>query len=94
MKVLILLIVLAITFASNVNAATDYCKLCANHIACNNTGTFAQACSPDAGIVNLTQAEKNLIVIEHNQLRNKIAGGLLQGFESATNMSLVVRTTF
>ncbi|CAG9807637.1 unnamed protein product [Chironomus riparius] len=89
MKVLEVFLILIFVNVTNVIAATDYCKLCTNHIACNNTGTFANACSSDAVIAELSQAEKNLIVIVHNQLRNKLAGGMLQGFQSATNMSLV-----
>lgn len=74
----------------NVDAATNYCLLCPNHIACNNTGRFAPSCPSDAAIVKLAQSDINLIVTVHNQQRNKIAGGLVQGFKSATNMSLVV----
>ena len=74
----------------NIRAATDYCKLCSNHIACNNTGKFASACPKDAAITKLTQTDINLFVTVHNQLRNKVAGGLLKGFSSATNMSAVV----
>jgi hypothetical protein len=84
------IIILTISAINNVGAATDYCKLCTNHIACNNTGKFASTCPTDAAIVKLTQADINLFVIVHNQLRNKLAGGLVQGFKSATNMSLVV----
>ena len=79
-----------ISAINNVGATKDYCKLCTNHIACNNTGKFASTCPTNAAIVKLTPGDINLFVTVHNQLRNKLAGGLVKGFKSATNMSFVV----
>jgi len=51
METLVISIVLTISAINNVEVATDYCKLCTNHIACNNTGKFAFTCPTDAAIV-------------------------------------------
>uniref|UniRef100_A0A0A1XQD0 Venom allergen-1 n=1 Tax=Zeugodacus cucurbitae TaxID=28588 RepID=A0A0A1XQD0_ZEUCU len=58
--------------------AANYCdkSLCGSskHIACNNNGRFAASCR-NAAMVTLTQANKNLIVQEHNKKRNLVASG-------------------
>lgn len=69
---------------------TNYCALCANHIACNNPGTFAPTCPADATIVPLGANEQAVVLNEHNTFRNRLAGGQISGFRSATTMRKVV----
>lgn len=89
----VLILIITTHFISDVAGfcrPTNYCKLCSDHIACNNSGTFGPACPANAIVVDLTENEKNLFVQVHNELRNSIAGGMIEGFSSAVNISAVV----
>lgn len=90
MKTLIASILLFVALISYVSGQVNYCSLCKWHIACNNTGAFAAICPPDAIVVSLTQAEKDVFLNNHNTLRNTLAGGLTPGFTTAANISAVV----
>ncbi|XP_030388436.1 uncharacterized protein LOC115634698 [Scaptodrosophila lebanonensis] len=70
----------------------DYCDpvLCPGpekHIACNNFGELAESCSPDAHIVRITPARRDMILNELNDYRDRIARGDLMGFSPATRMA-------
>ncbi|XP_017836503.1 antigen 5 like allergen Cul n 1 isoform X2 [Drosophila busckii] len=72
--------------------AFDYCDpvLCPGpekHIACNNFGELAESCSPDAHVVRITTARRNMILNELNEYRDRIARGDLLGFNPATHMA-------
>ncbi|XP_070492977.1 venom allergen-1-like [Chironomus tepperi] len=95
MKLLNSLKFLQILLMSNfVASQTDYCStsLCSGwkHIACENSGDFDPFCPPDRKILDLYDEHKQLIVDEHNKLRNKIASGQEIGFNSASMMSTMV----
>ncbi|XP_070497992.1 antigen 5 like allergen Cul n 1-like [Chironomus tepperi] len=90
MNVLFIKVLILICTLQYINGQTDYCDLCPDHIACNNTGTFSSKCPANAVIVNLSDSDKDLFVSVHNELRNKIAGGLLPGFSTASDMFAVV----
>jgi hypothetical protein len=75
-------------------AASDYCAkdLCESgkHIACENAGDFASTCPADKQILSIGKKQIQLILKEHNKLRNKIASGNQTGFHAATKMSTMV----
>lgn len=90
MKVYFIKVLLTISTIQYISGATDYCKLCSNHIACNHTTNFISECPDNAVIVDLSQSDKDFFVNVHNELRSNIAGGMIPGFSSAANMSAVV----
>lgn len=90
MKRSILIISIAACFIAAVSAQSDYCSLCANHIACGHSGTFAASCPADAVIVPFGSSEINLLLDSHNNHRNNIAGGLVPPFSSARAMNALV----
>ncbi|XP_017081031.1 antigen 5 like allergen Cul n 1 [Drosophila eugracilis] len=70
---------------------TDYCKsgLChilKKHIACRNKGELAQQCPPDAQLVNLSGLH-DLILDEHNGLRNVLAAGKVPNLPQPDRMA-------
>lgn len=71
-------------------SATDYCRTCSNHVACNNNGQFKGNCPKDAVIVPMLDSAIKTFVNAHNLLRNKIAGGEQSGFSKASQMMTVV----
>ncbi|EDW93996.1 antigen 5 like allergen Cul n 1 [Drosophila yakuba] len=78
---LVLLGFLQVAFSQdNATAApTDYCQsgLCPSlkkHIACKNKGELGKQCDAGAHLVNLTGLQ-DLILAEHNALRNVLAAG-------------------
>lgn len=95
MKFLEVFNVLQLFLLSNfVACETDYCltELCSGlkHIACQNSGDFDPSCPPDRKILELSEEDRQLILNEHNQLRNKIASGQEIGFSTASMMSTMV----
>ncbi|KAH8295492.1 hypothetical protein KR018_012307, partial [Drosophila ironensis] len=67
----------------------DYCGLptCLDkHIGCNNKGNFSENCPKDAREVNIAGHQK-LILGLFNELRNKVAGGLIEGLPKAVRMA-------
>lgn len=73
---------------------TNYCltSLCSGlkHIACKNSGDFDPSCPSDRKFLDLYEEHKQLILDEHNKLRNKIASGQEIGFKTASMMSTMV----
>lgn len=72
-------------------STTDYCAICANHVACNNTGNWYAICPTDATLVVLPTDVRDAIVDTHNFMRNNVASGNLTGYNSATKMFKMVR---
>jgi hypothetical protein len=79
-----------------ISQQVDYCAIqkatCQGfpHIACNNSGLWADKCPKFAQIVELSIAHKTLIVAMHNALRNRIASGDEPGFSAAVRMATMV----
>lgn len=73
---------------------TNYCltPLCSGlkHIACDNSGDFDPSCPSDRKFLDLYEEHRQLILDEHNKLRNKIASGQEIGFKTASMMSTMV----
>jgi hypothetical protein len=79
-----------------VSSATDYCdpEVCTipgnpvyPHIGCNADKNLGPSCPSDAKYIQLTAEHKKIILEEHNKLRNNIAGGGQNGFNTASRMS-------
>ncbi|ALC45747.1 scpr-A [Drosophila busckii] len=84
MKVLVLLSILA-----GIATAVDYCALptCLDkHIACNNKGNFSEECPKNVRQVKIDMHEK-LILSLFNELRNRVAGGQVEGLPKAVRMA-------
>ncbi|XP_037818691.1 antigen 5 like allergen Cul n 1-like [Lucilia sericata] len=80
-----------VTLAATV-IATDYCskKICNKgdtHIACDNDGEFHSNCPDDAEKREISETLKKLIVDEHNEKRNIIAGGGEKHLKAACRMA-------
>lgn len=71
-------------------SAVNYCDLCKGHVACGNKGTFSDACPSDAKILKLTAANIENVVNNHNLLRNLLASGKVDGYQSASKMNMLV----
>lgn len=80
--------------ANFVSCQTDYCSssLCSDleHIGCNHSGDFHPSCPNDKKIISFTDDDKQLILDEHNKLRNKLASGQQIGFKTASRMTTMV----
>lgn len=74
--------------------AVDYCKLCSNHVACNNNGQFSKNCPSDAKMASLSSASIQTLLNKHNSYRNKIAGGGENRFNTAKQMMKLVRQNY
>lgn len=90
-EMLIQIVLTCLIFAGA--SAVDYCSLCSNHIACNNTGNWNASCPADAQLVVLSTNDIQLFLTEHNTLRNKIASGGQAGFLTASRMTTMVWST-
>ncbi|XP_020799798.1 venom allergen 3-like [Drosophila serrata] len=67
----------------------DYCALptCRDkHIACNNKGYFGPNCPNNSRVVKIEPHHK-LILALFNELRNKVAGGEIEGLPKAVRMA-------
>jgi hypothetical protein len=76
--------------------ANKYCdpKLCSNnqqHIACGNSGAFYPTCPANKELVEMSEANIQLILNNHNLYRNKIASGDETGFLPAARMATMVQ---
>lgn len=87
MLFLLAITLLAVTIPAE--SATNYCALCTNHIACNNTGVMACNGTVDS----FSSADIKLFLDQHNILRNKIASGGQAGFPTAAKMATMVNIT-
>lgn len=79
-----------------ISCATNYCNsnLCPagkKHIACGNSGTWSPACSSDRKMLQLSDSNINDILDQHNQKRNSIANGQVDGYPTADRMATMVR---
>lgn len=92
-KVVPIFIVIAL---ASIVSSTDYCdpQVCTippnptfPNIGCKATNKLGSNCPPDAKYIKFTDEHKKIILDEHNKLRNKIAGGGQNGFNSASRMS-------
>ncbi|KAH8292231.1 hypothetical protein KR054_007358, partial [Drosophila jambulina] len=80
-------IVLAVLIGAAV--AVDYCALptCLDkHIACNNKGNFSENCPKDVREIKIEPHHK-LILTLFNEIRNKVAGGQMEGLPMAIRMA-------
>ncbi|EDW84161.1 uncharacterized protein Dwil_GK13988 [Drosophila willistoni] len=69
--------------------AVDYCALptCLDkHIACNNKGNFSTECPSNVREIKIESHHK-LILSLFNDLRNKVAGGLIEKLPKAVRMA-------
>jgi len=90
MKKSILVICFVLYSFSVISSVSGYCSLCAGHIACNHTGNFNSNCPADASIERFTATERTQLLDLHNDYRNRIAGGQIPPFLSASSMNAVV----
>ncbi|KAL9924983.1 antigen 5 like allergen Cul n 1-like [Glossina fuscipes fuscipes] len=85
MKVFIVIstiLVLALA-ASN----TGYCRLCANHVACRNSGAFHVSCPRDRILLKIAGPLQDFILDYHNRLRSFIAVGAENNHKHACRMA-------
>ncbi|KAG5669801.1 hypothetical protein PVAND_000094 [Polypedilum vanderplanki] len=75
-----------ILIAFGIADAVDYCKLCSDHIACNNNGQFASTCPRDATMVTFSNQHIQTLLNAHNNARNTIAGGGVSKLRTASKM--------
>ncbi|XP_065365454.1 antigen 5 like allergen Cul n 1-like [Calliphora vicina] len=84
-------ILLTICIIEATRSQTNYCSanLCKGdkHVACNNKGKFAAACSKNAKIIRITPKLRQRIVHKHNSLRNRVANGGVNGYKGAVRMA-------
>lgn len=72
----------------NPDLCTDWAGNAKPHIAC--PGVQRSQCPSDARAISLDGEFKQLILDRHNNYRNTIAGGQLDGFPSAKQMPTIV----
>lgn len=92
MKIESLFVGISIGFVASLR---DYCdpKLCKSgfqHIGCGNVGNFSSVCPEDSRVINLNESEIELILKNHNRVRNRIAKGIEVGFLPASRMASMV----
>lgn len=77
-------------------SSTDFCdpKVCTvppnpvyKNIGCGATEKLGPKCPSDTKYIKFTDEHKKIILDEHNKLRNNIAGGGQNGFNTASRMS-------
>ncbi|XP_070492878.1 antigen 5 like allergen Cul n 1-like [Chironomus tepperi] len=89
MKVIIIISSIIATSLANKYCDPEICTFnnrTRPHIGCEASGKLGPSCTSDAENIELTDEHKKIILEEHNKLRNKIAGGELEGFEPAKKM--------
>lgn len=59
------------------------------NIACENNGTFGEICGPLPKLLYMSARRRQFLLDMHNLVRNRIAGGNLSGYESASNMPVL-----
>ncbi|XP_017863928.1 PREDICTED: venom allergen 3 [Drosophila arizonae] len=73
------------------DAAKNYCQpgLCPSlrrHIGCKNNGELSKTCPPTAKLLNITEYQA-IILNQHNQARNLLASGKLEGLRGPEKMA-------
>jgi hypothetical protein len=87
----------AVTHIQSLDVTQDYCndELCEPekrpHIACQNNNEFAWSCPQGRHLVPMSTKRKNLLLMMHNRMRNKVALGHLEGYEQAKRMPILVK---
>ncbi|XP_058836613.1 antigen 5 like allergen Cul n 1-like [Topomyia yanbarensis] len=60
------------------------------HVACGHDGSFARDCLPGRTLFKIDPQIRAFIIHLHNEARNRLANGSLEGFEAASRMPTVV----
>uniref|UniRef100_A0A1Q3FSA1 Venom allergen-1 n=2 Tax=Culex tarsalis TaxID=7177 RepID=A0A1Q3FSA1_CULTA len=60
------------------------------HVACGHDGSFAEDCPTGRTLFKLDSQIRAFIIHLHNEARNRLANGSLEGFEPALRMTSVV----
>nr|ACH56844.1 salivary secreted antigen-5 related protein [Simulium vittatum] len=98
MKSICLLVGVAIFAVAQVHGqdvTQDYCseEWCQPekrpHIACRNNNAFVSSCPRDRQLVPMSTKRKNLLLMLHNRMRNKVALGKLEGYQQAKRMPIL-----
>ncbi|XP_037886163.1 antigen 5 like allergen Cul n 1-like [Glossina fuscipes] len=63
-----------------------YCRLCSNHVACQNSGKFHTDCPQDRRLLEMTSEVRELIVDYHNRQRSWVAAGKYGMLKTACRM--------
>ena len=79
-----------------ISCSINYCKpdLCPTglkHIACGNSGSWAASCPSDRKMLQLSNDHIIQILDQHNNVRNLIANGQVDGYSTASRMATMVR---
>uniref|UniRef100_T1E2V6 Putative salivary ag5 protein n=1 Tax=Psorophora albipes TaxID=869069 RepID=T1E2V6_9DIPT len=88
--VLLTVVTLSSTYKTQNYCAKDICSTAdKKHIGCDATRQFLSTCS-EPRLVPMSTKRKNLILMMHNRLRNKVASGGLKKYKKASNMSVMI----
>ncbi|XP_058445546.1 antigen 5 like allergen Cul n 1-like isoform X2 [Malaya genurostris] len=60
------------------------------HVACGHDGSFAESCLPGRTLFKIDSQIEAFIIHLHNEARNRLANGSLEGFEAAFRMPTVM----
>ena len=77
--------------SSNNYCNSNLCPVGKKHIACGNSGTWSPACPSDRKMLQLSDSNINDILDLHNEKRNLIATGQVNGYSTASRMGTMVR---
>uniref|UniRef100_F5GTY0 Venom allergen-1 n=1 Tax=Simulium guianense TaxID=445764 RepID=F5GTY0_SIMGU len=92
---LVAYLVCALSWAHGQDVTRNYCgdELCQPekrpHIACRNNNDFVSSCPRDRELVPMSTKRKNLLLMLHNRMRNKIALGKQKGYKQAKRMPIL-----
>jgi hypothetical protein len=90
-------VIVAVTQTQSQNVTKDYCsdELCQPekrpHIACRHDNQFVRTCPADRHQIPMSTKRKNLLLMLHNRMRNKVALGKLKGYKPAKRMPVLVK---
>uniref|UniRef100_D1FPS5 Venom allergen-1 n=1 Tax=Simulium nigrimanum TaxID=683695 RepID=D1FPS5_SIMNI len=93
--VLVGFLVLELTQVYGQDVTKNYCgdELCQPekrpHIACQNNNDFVASCPRDRELVPMSTKRKNLLLMLHNRMRNKVALGKQKGYKQAKRMPIL-----
>ncbi|XP_055551479.1 antigen 5 like allergen Cul n 1-like [Wyeomyia smithii] len=60
------------------------------HVACGHDGSFAADCPPGRTLFKIDSQLRAFLIHLHNEARNRLANGSMEGFEAASRMPTVV----